>query len=62
MVDMHKKIVFYLCTSIKKSERMDFSIDFFGGVLYIYDSDGEHSADFSAWRMAEYITSNGLKV
>ena len=34
--NMHKKCNCFLCTTFKKNERMDFSIDFLGRVLYIY--------------------------
>lgn len=34
---MHKKPESYLYKTFKKNERMDFCIDFSGGVLYIYD-------------------------
>lgn len=34
--NMHKKRNCFLYTTFKKNERMDFSIDFLGRVLYIY--------------------------
>jgi hypothetical protein len=34
---MHKISYANLCRTFKKNERMDFSIDFLAGVLYIYD-------------------------
>ncbi len=33
---VHKEWDKNLCTTFKKNERMDFCIDFFGRVLYIY--------------------------
>ena len=43
-VIVHKKSVFYLCTSFKKNERMDESIDFLRRVLYIYLSESKQYA------------------
>ena len=40
---IYKKYTSDLCTSFKKSKRMNFSIDFSGGVLYIIVSEGKHS-------------------
>jgi hypothetical protein len=43
---MHKKMTAVLCSLFKKSERIDFCIDFLGGVVYIIVSEVQQANKF----------------